>query len=116
MHRRLILTLLAALALSSCATEAPAVSAPVQASATPTPSATSKAGEDAFLDDVRMKARTLTPELVSDGKLIALGTMACLNPDDEEKQRLYRLDAELNGGFTESEINVAFAAGKRHLC
>lgn len=115
MHRRLILTLLAALMLSSCAANVEAAPAPVE-SATPSPSATSSTGEDAFLDEVRMKARTLTPELADDDKLLGLGTMACINPDDEEKQRLYRLEAELNGGFTESEIGVAFSAGKRHLC
>lgn len=110
MHRRLVLAVLAALALSSCSAEAPAASTPVQtATATPTPSSTV---EDAFVDEVRMKARTLTPELVDDEALVTLGAAAC-EPDDGQWQQL---DARVNQGFSYEEVETVIAVGKRHLC
>lgn len=115
MHRRLILILLPALALSSCAAETPAASTPgetVTITPTPTPSATSDEGQAPFLRDVRMKARTLTSELVDDETLVSLGEAAC-GPNDGQ---VHRLNATLNQGFTAAEVDVVFAAGKRHLC
>lgn len=115
MNRQLILAVLAALALSSCAAEAPAAPTPaetVTVTASPTPSSTSSAGEEAFLSDVRMKARTLTQDLVDDETLVTLGESACGDNDGQ----VHRLDARLNGGFTADEVDVIFAAGKRHFC
>lgn len=109
--------LLAASMLAGCAgsdaTTEPAPTQTVTVTASSKPSPTAEVGnETAFLQDVRMKARTLTKDLVADETLVSLGGKAC----GEEDGQIHRLNAELNQGFTKAEVEVVFAAGKRHLC
>lgn len=109
--------LLTASALAGCAgSEATAEPAPTQTvtvTASVKPSPTAEVGnEAAFLQDVRMKARTLTKDLVADETLVSLGEKACGEGDSQ----IHELDARLNQGFTTAEVEVVVAAGKRHLC
>lgn len=92
----------------------PAATLPMQVptAANPLPDEFGKGSK--FFAAVREHAPTLTPERVDDEQLLGIGSLACTNADDPQKQRKYQ-EFWIQRGFTESEVLVIFTEA-RTMC